>query len=112
MTLWGYVADPLIFVANKEVWESWTQAERKIVKEAAVEAGRQVIQMARKGLIPPDLSTIAEVEKLGVSVVRLSAGEREAFVKATRKVYQKWSKSIGQDLVTKAEKAVAARKKR
>ena len=111
VTLWGYVADPLIFVANKEVWESWTPAERKIVKDAAVEAGRQVIQLARKGLIAPDLSMISEVEKLGVNVVKLSANEREAFVKATRKVYQKWSKNIGQDLVTKAEKAVAARKK-
>jgi len=111
VTLWGYVADPLIFVANKEVWESWTPAERKIVKDAAVEAGQQVIQMARKGLIAPDLSTISEIEKLGVNVVRLSASERETFVKATRKVYQKWSKNIGQDLVTKAEKAVAARKK-
>jgi len=111
VTLWGYVADPLIFVANKEVWESWTPAERKIVKEAAIEAGRQEIQIARKGLIAPDLSTISEIEKLGVNVVTLSAGEREAFVKATRKVYQKWSKTIGQDLVNKAEKAVAARKK-
>jgi tripartite ATP-independent transporter DctP family solute receptor len=111
VTLWGYVADPLIFVANKEVWESWTPAERKIVKEAAVEAGRQVIQMARKGLIAPDLSAISEVEKLGVNVVKLSAGEREAFVRATRRVYQKWSKTIGQDLVNKAEKAVAARTK-
>jgi len=111
VTLWGYVADPLIFVANKEVWESWTPADRKIVKEAAIEAGKQVIQMARKGLIAPDLSMISEVEKLGVNVVKLSANERETFVKATRKVYQKWSKSIGQDLVNKAEKAVVARKK-
>ena len=110
MTLWGYVADPLIFVANREVWESWTPADRKIVKDAAVEAGRQVIQMARKGLIAPDLSTISEIEKLGVNVVKLSAAEREVFVKATRKTYQKWSKSSGQDLVNKAEKAVAARK--
>ena len=111
VTLWGYVADPLIFVANKEVWESWTPEDRKIVKEAAVEAGRQVIQMARKGLIAPDLSAIAEVEKLGVNVVQLSPSERAAFVKATRKTYQKWSKNIGQDLVNKAEKVIAARKK-
>ena len=111
VTLWGYVADPLIFVANKEVWESWTPAERKIVKDAAVEAGQQIIQMARKGLIAPDLSTISDVEKLGVNVVKLSAGEREAFVKTTRPVYQKWTKSIGPDLVGKAEKAVAARRK-
>ena len=111
VTMWGYVADPLIFVANKEVWESWTPAERKIVKDAAVEAGKQIIEMARKGLIAPDTSAITDVEKLGVNVVRLTPTEREAFVKATRKVYQKWSKSIGQDLVNKAEKAVANRKK-
>ncbi len=111
VTLWGYVADPLIFVANKEVWESWTPADRKIVKEAALEAGKKVIQMARKGLIAPDLSTVSDVEKLGVSVVKLSSSERDAFVKATRKVYQKWSKNIGPELVNRAEKAIAARKK-
>ena len=54
---------------------------------------------------------ISDVEKLGVNVVKLSPSEREAFVKATRKTYQKWSKNIGQDLVNKAEKAVAARRK-
>jgi tripartite ATP-independent transporter DctP family solute receptor len=112
VTMWGYVADPLIFVANKEVWESWTPAERKIVREAAVEAGKQVIQMARKGLVAPDLSMISQVEKLGVDVVQLKPAEREAFVKATRKVYKKWSKTVGEDLVAKAEKAIAARKKR
>ena len=111
VTLWGYVADPLIFVVNKEVWASWTAEDRAIVKEAALEAGRQEIQIARKGLIAPDLSTITEVEKLGVNVVTLSPAEREQFVKATRKVYQKWSKTVGQDLVNKAEKAIAARKK-
>jgi tripartite ATP-independent transporter DctP family solute receptor len=112
VTMWGYVADPLIFVANKEVWESWTPAERKIVREAAVEAGKQVIQLARKGLVAPDLSMISQVEKLGVDVVQLKPAEREAFVKATRKVYKKWSKTVGEDLVAKAEKAIAARKKR
>ncbi len=111
VTLWGYVADPLIFVVNKEVWASWTPEDRNIVKEAALEAGRQEIQIARKGLIAPDLSTITDVEKLGVNVVTLSPAEREQFVKATRKVYQKWSKTVGQDLVNKAEKAIAARKK-
>ena len=110
VTLWGYVADPLIFVVNKEVWASWTPADQQIVREAAVEAGKQVIELARKGLVAPDLSMIATVEGLGVNVVKLTPDERAAFVKATEKVYQKWSKSIGQPLVTKAEKAIAARK--
>ena len=111
VTLWGYVADPLIFVANKEVWESWTPEDRKIVRDAALEAGKQVIQMARKGLVAPDLGMIKDVEKLGVNVVRLAPAERDAFVKATRKVYDKWSKQIGPDLVKKSEQSIAARKK-
>jgi len=110
VTLWGYVADPLIFVVNKEVWASWTPEDQKIVRAAAVEAGKQVIELARKGLVAPDLSMISTVEGLGVNVVKLTPEERAAFVKATEKVYKKWSKTIGQDLVTKAEKAIAARK--
>jgi TRAP-type C4-dicarboxylate transport system substrate-binding protein len=26
VTMWGYVADPLIFVVNKDIWNSWTPA--------------------------------------------------------------------------------------
>jgi TRAP-type C4-dicarboxylate transport system substrate-binding protein len=111
VTLWGYVADPLIFVANKEVWESWTPEDRKIVREAAVEAGREIIRLARAGLVAPDESTIKTVEGFGVSVVKLSPQERGEFVKATRKVYEKWAKTVGPDLVKKAEASVATRKK-
>jgi tripartite ATP-independent transporter DctP family solute receptor len=112
VTLWGYVADPLIFVANKEVWASWRPEDQKIVREAAVEAGREVIKLARAGLIAPDESTIKTVEGLGVNVVKLTPPERAEFVKATRKVYDKWAKTIGPDLVKKAEASVAARTKR
>jgi tripartite ATP-independent transporter DctP family solute receptor len=112
VTLWGYVADPLIFVANKEVWELWSKADQKIVRESAIEAGKQVVQMARKGLVAPDLSIVNEVEKLGVGVVRLAPAEREAFVKGTRKVYDKWAKQIGPELVKMAEESVAARKRK
>ena len=48
---------------------------------------------------------------MGVTVTQLTPAEREAFVKATRPVYAKWKPQIGMDLVTKAEQAIAARKK-
>ena len=54
LTAWGYVADPLIFVTNKEVWASWTPADQAIVKQAAIDAGKQEIVIARKGLIETD----------------------------------------------------------
>jgi TRAP-type C4-dicarboxylate transport system substrate-binding protein len=110
VTMWGYVADPLIFVVNKEVWESWTPADREIVRQAAIDAGKQEIALARAGLVAPDLSTVKNVQALGVSVTTLSPQEREAFVTATRRVYAQWKATIGADLVSKAEASIAARK--
>ena len=111
VTLWGYVADPLIYVINKEVWESWTPEDRKIVRDAAMEAGKYCIELAREGMTGADPAVVKSIQGMGVNVVRLSADERQAFVKATRPVYDKWAKQIGPDLVKKAETSIANRKK-
>ncbi len=111
VTLWGYVADPLIFVANKEVWESWSKEDQKIVREAAVEAGRYCIDLARDGLTGDNPAMHKTIEGFGVKIVKPSAAERAEFQKVTRPVYEKWAKQIGPDLVKKAETAVAGRKK-
>ena len=111
LTMWGYVADPLIFVVNRDVWQSWTPADRDIVKQAAIDAGKQEIELARKGLAEADPAVLKDIAAGGVTVTRLSPGEREAFVAATRPVYDKWKNSIGAPLVTKAEQTIAARKK-
>jgi tripartite ATP-independent transporter DctP family solute receptor len=111
VTLWGYVADPLIFVVNKEVWESWTPEDRKIVREAALEAGKYCIELAREGMTGANPAVVKQIESLGVQVVRPTAQEMTAFRKVTRPVYDKWSKQIGQDLVKKAEASIARRKK-
>ena len=107
LTIWGYVADPLIFVVNKDVWNNWKPEDQKAVREASVQAAKENIATARKGLIPPDDSLIKEVEASGVSVVRLTNEEKEAFRKATREVYGKWVKQIGPELIKKAEESVA-----
>jgi TRAP-type transport system periplasmic protein len=109
VTLWGYVADPLVFVVNPDVWKSWSEADRKIVQEAALQAGKENIELARKGLIAPDTSQVKEIEGLGVTVTKLSAAEQDAFRKATRPVFDKWAQQIGPDLVKKAEASIAKR---
>jgi TRAP-type transport system periplasmic protein len=111
ITMWGYVADPLIFVVNKEIWGSWTPADQAIVRDAAIEAGKQEVEIARKGLVEPGQPLLKEIASQGVTVTQLSPAEREAFVTATRPVYNKWKNTIGADLVNFAEKAIAARKK-
>jgi TRAP-type C4-dicarboxylate transport system substrate-binding protein len=105
------MADPLIFVVNKEIWQSWTPEDRKAVREAAIEAGKYNVQIAREGLTGAEPAVHKSIESQGVKVVRLSDQERNEFKKATKPVYDKWSKQIGPDLVKKAEASVASRKK-
>ena len=111
LTLWGYIADPLIFVVNKEVWNSWTPTDREAVRQAAIEAGQEQIALARKGVVEADKPLLKQIEGLGVTVTQLSPTERDAFVKATRGVFNKWKGQIGTDLVNQAEKSIAERKK-
>ena len=111
LTAWGYVADPLIFVVNKEIWASWTAADQALVRQAAIEAGQEEIVLARKGLTEADKPLLKEIAGMGVTVTQLSEAEREAFVQVTRSVYTKWTPTVGSDLLKKAEKAIAARTK-
>ena len=110
ITMWGYMNDPLVFVVNKDIWNSWTPADREAVRQAAIEAGKEEIAIARKGLAEPGQPLLKDIAALGVNIVQLTPAEREAFVKATRPVYTKWKGQIGADLVNMAEKAIAARK--
>lgn len=111
LTLWNYVADPLVFVVNKQVWESWTEEDRKIVRQAALDAAKQEIAIARKGVTPEDPSLLKQIEGHGVTVTSLTADQHAAFVKATQPVFEKWKKTIGEDLVNQAVKDIENRKK-
>ncbi|MEX8192644.1 DctP family TRAP transporter solute-binding subunit [Comamonas guangdongensis] len=111
MTMWGYMNDPLIFVVNKDIWNSWSKADQDIVRQAALDAAKEEIAIARKGLVEADKPLLKELAGLGVTVTTPNAAEREAFVKATRPVYEKWKSQVGASLVDKAEKAITASQK-
>ena len=98
---------------------------RKELREAGVDymvVKNTMLRLAVKGtsleglaeqvalLLDAGQPLLKEIEGMGVTVTRLSADERAAFVKATKPVYDKWKGQIGTDLVTMAEKAIAARK--
>ena len=88
VTLWGYVADPLIFVVSKKVWDGWSKEDQKIVRDAAVEAGRYCIDLAREGMTGATPAVHKTIEGFGVKIVRLAPEERAAFQKVTRPVYE------------------------
>ena len=47
-----------MLTVNREVFQSFTPEDRKIVREAAAEATKWQVETVRKGLIPPDLSAL------------------------------------------------------
>src|SRR5690606_1504830 len=79
VTLWRYLADPLIFVVNQEVWDSFSPEDQEIVRQSAVDAGAYGVEIARKGLTEDDESLIEEIEAKGVTITRLTDEERAAF---------------------------------
>src|SRR3546814_15796935 len=50
LTLWHYVADPLIFAVNQDVWKSFTPEDREIAQPAAHDAGDAGRAIARPGM--------------------------------------------------------------
>ena len=109
LTLWGYVADPLIFVVARQVWDSWSAEDQQAVREAARQAAAEEVLLARKGISGSDDAMLQAIEANGVRVVRLTDAEKQAFQTATRPVFEKWVKFIGPALAAKAEDAVAKR---
>jgi len=103
VTRWNYMNDPLVFVVNKGVWASWTPADQAIVKQAALDAAKQQIAIAREPLAE-------KVVGLGVGVSELTPAQTAEFAKVTRPVYDKWKERIGKELVDMAEAAVASAK--
>ncbi len=110
ITIWHYVIDPLMLTVNNKVMASFTPADRKIIKEAAVEAAAGQIKVVRKGLIPPDLSALDTLKANGMEVTVLDQSQRDAFKKKTKAVYDKWVPVIGAGLVKEAEAAIAKAK--
>lgn len=105
LTLWHYMADPLIFGVNKKVWKSLPAADRELLQQAAIDAGAWEIEKSRSELS----QTLAAIKERSVEVTELTPEQHQAFVDATADVYTKWTPRIGADLVAEAQAAIAAR---
>lgn len=103
LTLWGYMADPLIFAVSPNVWKTFSAEDQALLKQAAIDAGKWEIEKSRA----EEAQRLAAIRERGVQVIELTEEERQAFVKATAPVYQKWEKRIGADLLKAARGAIA-----
>ncbi|WP_198650130.1 DctP family TRAP transporter solute-binding subunit [Zobellella maritima] len=105
LTLWHYMADPLVFGVNKKVWKSLSAEDQQLLRQAAIDAGAWEIEKSRSELA----ATLAAIKERGVEVTELSPEQHQAFVDATATVYEKWTPRIGAELVAEAKAAIEAR---
>ncbi|MHB0775844.1 DctP family TRAP transporter solute-binding subunit [Halomonas sp. WWR20] len=105
LTLWHYMNDPLVFAANQRVWQSLSEADRELLRQAAIDAGQWEIEKTRA----ENDQRLADIRSRGVEVIELSDAQRQAFADATQSVYAKWTSRIGEALVQSAQDAVQAR---
>lgn len=108
MTLSHYIASPLIYAVNRDVWNSWSPADREIVKQAALDAANENITHARNGTLTANDTVLKQLAAEGVETIDLTAAERKVFRDAVQSVYDKWAPIIGPELVAKAQ-AVAGK---
>src|SRR5690606_12527854 len=108
LTRWAYMSDALVFGVSKKTWDTWTPEDQAIVRQAAVDAAAFEIAEARKGLHKPDDFLIQQAIAEGTEVITLTPEERDVFAEATRPVLEKWSKTIGEDLVNMAREDILA----
>ena len=116
-TFWNYLVDPVIFYWNKKQWNAFPADIQKIIKESAEEAAIYEKALCRAGLdgqksldiLKNKFNHTMEVsepvkwlESNGMTVTFLSDEERNAFIEATKPLYDKWIPKIGQDVYQKA----------
>lgn len=125
ITEWNYTCAAMFFVVNSKVWNSFDETTQGILSGCAEEAGiytgmlnqlgfddgRAYKWLEERNLLPNDENTIPrDPRKLladhGVTVIQLTHEEELAFREATRAVFDKHVKLIGEELVEAAREDI------
>ena len=107
VTKWNYSNDILLFAIAGDVWSTWTAADQKIVREAAIDAAKEQTKLVRD-MFAQD---VAKVTELGVQVHVPTPAEMDLWRAACKPVFTKWKGQIGAELVGKIEDVVARSRK-
>ena len=100
-----------MLTVNNQVMAGFSAEDQDVIRQAALEATKEQIDVVRKGLIAPDLSALKTLEDNGMEVTVLDEATRAEFKAKTTAIYEKWVPIVGEDLFKKAEAAIAGSRK-
>jgi TRAP-type C4-dicarboxylate transport system substrate-binding protein len=105
ITRWGAFADAMVFAVRKASWDAWPEERRVLVRGAAEQAAREANALALEE------AALAQLTRDGVTILRLSPTQRNAFRDAAQPAINAWIDLVGAELAGSAQAAVAAARK-
>lgn len=94
LTLWNCSYDPICLSVSHKVWESLSEEDRLIFREAAEEACAAEVTACRTAWE----NTLSDIAASGVEITELTEGEIRAFRERAAVVYAQWRDVIGDEL--------------
>lgn len=107
LTITNHVYNPQSVIISKKFWDTLSADEKKIIGDAAVEAGKYQRQVARDAAG----TSLAELKKAGMQVTELPAAEMDKLRDSMRPVIAKYAVSVGQDTVKDIQDELARARK-
>ncbi|WP_209121030.1 DctP family TRAP transporter solute-binding subunit [Alkalihalobacillus sp. BA299] len=95
ITMWNYSYDPLILGINKELFDSMSEEDQEILRNAAADANAYQIQMARD----KEAEQIEELKAAGMEFYEPTEADIEAFRQVVEPIYEKYESVWGADLL-------------
>lgn len=95
LTITNHVFNPMMLVASKKLWDGMSEEERKIIQDAATEAGK--FQRALADSLEKE--QIADMEKNGMTVSYFTDEQTAKMKEKMSPVIEKYSKQVGEDFV-------------
>ncbi len=105
ITRWSAFTDVMVFAVRKASWDAWPDERRVLVRAAAEQAAREANALAQEE------AALAQLNKEGVTILRLSPAQRNAFRDAAQPAIDAWISSVGVELARAAQAVVAAARK-
>ena len=107
LTLTNHVYNPQSVIISKKFWDGLSAEEKKIVGEAAVEAGKYQRQVAREAAV----TALDGLKKAGMQVTELPSAEMDKLRDKMRPVIAKYAVTVGQDVVQELQSELAKARK-
>jgi len=97
-----HIYSPFVFLMSKKFYDGLTDEQQKIVKEAAVKAGKHERKLNREA----NAKYLKKLQEEGMTYTEISDEERAKMKKAVQPVVDEYKSKIGEDIVEEVYQAI------